>query len=123
MDNLTSTQRLLVATAWVDGRLEASEAEFLRRVLANGQVTVEQIEACLQAPTITLGDVLPQLPEQHSGEDVMREVLRMCFVDGVLAHAELDLMVRLSSQLGVSDQRLAVLRQEISQESPLRAGL
>ena len=114
MGNLSSTQQLLVATAWADGRLDPGEAEFLRRVLANGSVSVEQIESCLHSPTVNLDEVLAQFSEMQVGEEVMREVLRMCFIDEVLELTELDLIERLAGRLGLDSERLEALRLEVT---------
>lgn len=106
---LSPTQALMVAVAWVDGRLEERESLFLRQVLANGTVSVETIEACLAGPTVSLEEALADLP--HQGEEILGEVLRLCFADDVLEFEEMELIDRLAQHLRVSPERLEALRQ------------
>lgn len=99
----------MVATAWADGRLDEQEARILRHVLANGQVTVEEIEACLSRPTVDLDSVLNRLSAGAERHEIMREVMRMCHADGVLARWEEVLVGRVAGHLGLSPQELKEL--------------
>ena len=114
MSNLSPIQELLVAAAWADGQLAEKEAVFLRRVLANGCVSVSQIEACLSAPTVEFGDVLGRLSVGAAGEDVMREVLSMLQSDGALHSKEQDLISSLAQHLEFSPEKVEKIRRELS---------
>ena len=113
MSNLSPIQELLVAAAWADGHLADKEALFLRRVLANGNVSVSQIEACLTAPTVEFGDVLGRLSVGSAGEEVMREVLRMLQSDGDLHTKEQDLITRLAQHLEFPPEKVDKIRREL----------
>ena len=113
MSNLSPIQELLVAAAWADGQLVEKEALFLRRVLANGSVSVSQIEACLTAPTVEFGDVLSRLSVGSAGEEVMREVLRMLQSDGALHSKEKDLITRLAQHLKFTQEKVEEIRREL----------
>lgn len=121
MENLSLTQKLLVATAWVDGKLGDAEAQFLRRVLANGSVSVAEIEECLAGPTLDPGEVVKQFGHSQAGEEVLREVLRMCMADGSLDAAEVDFAERLADQLGLAGKPLQAIRAQVTQELGLVA--
>lgn len=114
MSNLSPIQELLVAAAWADGQLAEQEALFLRRVLANGCVSVSQIEACLSAPTVEFGDVLGRLSVGSAGEEVMGEVLRMLQSDGVLHTKEQDLVSQLAHHLEFSPEKVEKIRRELT---------
>lgn len=114
MSNLSPIQELLLAAAWADGQLAEKEAIFLRRALANGCVSVSQIEACLSAPTVEFGDVLERLQVGAAGEDVMREVLSMLQSDGDLHSKEQDLIRRLAQHLEFSPEKVEKIRRELS---------
>ncbi|MFN8609678.1 MAG: TerB family tellurite resistance protein [Vulcanimicrobiota bacterium] len=114
MSNLSPIQELLVAAAWADGQLAEKEALFLRRVLANGCVSVSQIEACLSGPTVELGEVLSRLSVGAAGEEVMREVLRMLQSDGDLHSKEKDLVSRLAQHLEFSPEKVDKIRRELT---------
>jgi len=109
MSNLSVLQELMVATAWADGRLDQREAEILRRVLANGQVSVSEIETCLREPTVDLDSVLNRITSGPQREEIMREVLLMCAVDGEMASWELVLIGRLAGHLGLTPEQLQEL--------------
>jgi uncharacterized tellurite resistance protein B-like protein len=121
MENLSLTQKLLVATAWADGKLGASEARFLRQVLANGSVSVAEIEECLAGPTLDPTEIVQQFTRETIGEEILREVLRMCLADGKLDTAERDLVQRLAEQLGLAGDPLHAIRSQVSQELGLVA--
>ncbi|MBX3172527.1 MAG: TerB family tellurite resistance protein [Candidatus Eremiobacteraeota bacterium] len=114
MSNLSPIQELLVAAAWADGQLAEKEALFLRRVLANGCVSVSQIEACLSAPTVEFEEVLNRLSVGGAGEEVMREVLRILQSDGALHSNEQDLISRLAQHLEFSPEKVEKMRRELS---------
>ncbi|MBS2036248.1 TerB family tellurite resistance protein [bacterium] len=114
MSTLSPIQELLVAAAWADGQLAEKEALFLRRVLANGSVSVSQIEACLSGPTVELGEVLSRLSVGSAGEEVMREVLLMLQSDGALHSKEQDLITRLAQHLEFSAEKVEKIRRELT---------
>lgn len=109
MSNLNVVQELMVATAWSDGRLDEREAEILRQILANGQVTPQEIEQCLARPHFDLDYVLNRLTPGPERVEIMREVLRMCAADGVTARWEEVLVGRVAGHLGFTPEELKEL--------------
>lgn len=116
MDKLTANQQLLLATAWVDGHLAESEAAMLRQVLANQGVAAADIDAALKTKAPAVSDLINQLPGGQPREEVMRDVLRMCFSDGILEFEEFDLIERVAGQLGLNEETLERIRGEVSGE-------
>ncbi len=116
MQNLTPNQQLLIATAWVDHHLDPAEAILLRQVLEASGLTPTEIDAALQPPGPSLDEVLTHIPDEKSREDVMHWVLRMCFSDGVLEVEEFDLIERVAQKLGLDQDTLDKMRDEISAE-------
>lgn len=116
MDKLNPHQQLLVATAWVDDHLDPSEAIFLRLILQSCGVPDSDIDAALQKPTIPIEQVLQKLPGGAPREAVMRDVLRICFTDGILEAQEFDLIERVARQLQIDDETMNRLREQVSEE-------
>lgn len=116
MDHLTPNQQLLVATAWVDNRLDPAESAMLRQVLAASGLASADIDAVLQSPPPPVSTLLARIPHGQPREDVMRDVLRMCFSDGVLEFEEFDLIERVAVQLGIDEENLDRVRAEVSSE-------
>lgn len=113
MQSLSPDLHLLIATAWVDGHLDPEEKEFLLRILAGAGLTPEQAEAALGEPR-DLEAVLAGLVAGTGAETLMRQVLRLCFADGVLELEEFDLIERVAERLQIDGDRLEQLRQEVS---------
>lgn len=114
MDKLNANQQLLVATAWVDNHLDGAEADLLRQVLGKQGLSENDIEAALKAQPPPISGLINQMPGAQAREDVMRDVLRMCFSDGILEFAEFDLIERVAGQLGLNEEQLERIRNEVS---------
>jgi uncharacterized membrane protein YebE (DUF533 family) len=116
MDKLAPHLQLMIATAWIDNHLDPSEAILLQQILHASGLSQPQIESVLQAPPLGLGDLLESIPNGQPREAVMRDVLRMVFSDGVLEVEEFDLLERVAQRLGLDDETVDRLRQEVSEE-------
>lgn len=114
MDKLNANQQLLVATAWVDNHLDRAEADLLRQVLSKQGLSDADIEAALKQQPPAISGLISQMPGAQAREDVMRDVLRMCFSDGILEFAEFDLIERVAGQLGLNEETLERIRTEVS---------
>lgn len=112
MSNLTAEQQLLIATAWVDGRLDDSEAELIRRLLRASKVPDAQIQASLSPPAPSLDALLANIPPGPARLDTMRLVLQMCFADDILEFEEFDLIQRAAQHMGIDEETMERLRHE-----------
>ena len=72
------------------------------------------IESALQTQPPSTSSLIAQMPGAQAREDVMRDVLRMCFSDGVLEFEEFDLIERVAGQLGLNEETLERIRTEVS---------
>ncbi len=111
---LNASQQLLIATAWVDGRLDPAEARLLEQLLGRTGFSNDDLQRALAPPGPALDDLLKSIPEGRPRREVMSEVLRMCFADDVLELEEFDLIDRVARQLGLSQEELESLRQEVT---------
>ncbi len=116
MDKLNANQQLLLATAWVDNNLDPAEADMLRQVLGKQGIAAGDIETALKTQPPPIAQLISQMPGGQPREDVMRDVLRMCFSDGVLEFEEFDLIERLAGQLGLNEETLERIRNQVSGE-------
>ena len=116
MDTLTANQQLLVATAWVDNRLDPAEATLLRQILGASGLSSPQVDSVLQSRPPSVAALLALIPDGKPREDVMRDVLGMCFSDGVLEIEEFDLIERVAAQLGLDSEDLERIRAEVSSQ-------
>ena len=116
MDKLTVNQQFLVATAWVDNRLDPAEADMIRQVLGKQGISDSDIDQVLNWPAPSVASLISKLPGDQAREEVIRDVLRMCFSDGVLEFEEFDLIERVAGQLGLNEETLERIRSEVSGE-------
>lgn len=116
MSKLTPHQELLIATAWVDDHLDPSEAILLRQILQSCGLAAGEIETALQKPATPVDELLKDLPGGAPREALMRDVLRMCFTDGILEMEEFDLIERVAKQLQIDDETMNRLREQVSDE-------
>jgi uncharacterized membrane protein YebE (DUF533 family) len=100
---IMSVIRVWAAIAWADGVLAEAEAEGLRRLIANAELTAdERAEALLylDGPTSLPTAYLNMLkPEARRG--IYRAACRMAMVDHVFAAAERDMLDKLREILGI----------------------
>ena len=111
---LTANHQLLIAAAWIDGRMDPAEARLLEQILGRSGASAESVAAALAGPAPDLGTLLEKIPQGQPRREVMAEVLRMCFADDVLELEEFDLIDRVARQLGLSEDELETLRQEVT---------
>lgn len=114
MDKLNANQQLLLATAWVDNNLDATEADLIRQILGKQGIAEADIESALKTQPPSTSSLIAQMPGSQAREEVMRDVLRMCFSDGVLEFEEFDLIERVAGQLGLNEETLERIRTEVS---------
>jgi len=115
MTELASYHQLLIAAAWVDGRLDPTEAEFLQRVLSGAGASPTNIESWLQSPA-NIDELLCKIPGPEPRKAVMQDILRVCFSDGILEFEEFDLIERVATRLEIDEQALEVMRSQVSAE-------
>lgn len=101
------------AAAWADGSICDSEKEALDRVLVHlGFAPAEiQIRIAKAAEAPEPGSIEP--PEDLAVRlEMMRYALAVTLADGSLARNEVDFLVQLAEQLGISSRALAILKVE-----------
>lgn len=95
--------RVWAALAWADGVLAEAEAEGLRRLIRNADLTADERTAA--TAFLTDKTDLPEVylhnlnPESRRG--IYRASCRMAVVDHVFAHAERRMLDRLQVLLGI----------------------
>ena len=95
--------RVWAAIAWADGVLAEAEAEGLRRLIANADLTAdERANAMLSlgGPT-TLPDAYLNTLKPEARRGIYRAACRMAMVDHVFAAAERDMLDKLHDILGI----------------------
>ncbi len=100
---ILSVIRIWAALAWADGVLAEAEAEGLRRLIRNADLTPEERTAATtflqdktDLPDVYLHDLTPE-----SRRGIYRAACRMAVVDHVFAHAERRFLDRLQGLLGI----------------------
>ncbi|MBA3541683.1 MAG: TerB family tellurite resistance protein [Deltaproteobacteria bacterium] len=100
---ILSVIRMWAAIAWADGVLAESEAEGLRRLVRNAELTPEERETAgklLEQKTVLDQTFLTDLtPDARRG--IYRAACRMAIVDHVLATSERVLLDQLQGMLAV----------------------
>src|SRR5262249_6131061 len=100
---ILSVIRVWAAVAWADGMLAESEAEGMRRLIRNADLTPEERSAATKFldGKVDLPDVYLQNLNPESRRGIYRAACRMAVVDHVFAHAERKLLDRLQVLLGI----------------------
>jgi uncharacterized membrane protein YebE (DUF533 family) len=100
---IVSVIRVWAAVAWADGVLAEAEAEGLRRLIRNAELTAGErtdatklLEARVELPQLYLQNV-----NAEARRGIYRAACRMAIVDHVFAHAERKLLDRLQTMLGI----------------------
>ena len=100
---ILSVIRVWAAVAWADGMLAEAEAEGLRRLIRNAELTPEERKGAL-----TLLDTKVALPEVYlhnlnpeARRGIYRAACLMAIVDHVFANAERKMLDKLQSLLGI----------------------
>ena len=100
---ILSLVRVWAAVAWADGVLVESEAEGLRRLIRNADLTPDERDAASK-----LLDARVELPEVYfrnlnpeARRGIYRAACLMAIVDHVFAHSERQMLDRLQVMLGI----------------------
>lgn len=100
---IVSVIRVWAAVAWADGVLAEAEAEGLRRLIRNADLTAGErtdatklLEARVELPQLYLQNV-----NAEARRGIYRAACRMAIVDHVFAHAERKMLDRLQVMLGI----------------------
>jgi len=100
---ILSVIRVWAAVAWADGMLAEAEAEGMRRLIRNAELTPDERQAAtkLQDKKVQLPDVYLQNLNPESRRGIYRAACRMAVVDHVFAHAERKMLDKLQLLLGI----------------------
>ena len=100
---IVSVIRVWAAVAWADGVLAEAEAEGLRRLIRNADLTAGErtdatklLEARVELPQLYLQNV-----NAEARRGIYRAACRMAIVDHVFAHAERKRLDRLQGMLNI----------------------
>ena len=103
---IVSVIRVWAAVAWADGVLAEAEAEGLRRLIRNAELTAGErtdatklLEARVELPQLYLQNI-----NAEARRGIYRAACRMAIVDHVFAHAERKMLDRLQILLGVPQE-------------------
>jgi len=100
---ILSVIRVWAAVAWADGVLAEAEAEGLRRLIRNADITPDERTAAtgFLADKTELPEVYLQNLNPEARRGIYRAACRMAVVDHVFAHAERKLLDRLQGLLAI----------------------
>jgi uncharacterized membrane protein YebE (DUF533 family) len=100
---ILSVIRVWAAVAWADGMLAEAEAEGMRRLIRNADLTPDERVAATHFldGKIDLPDVYLQNLNPESRRGIYRAACRMAVVDHLFAHAERKMLDRLQGLLGI----------------------
>jgi len=100
---IVSVIRVWAAVAWADGVLAEAEAEGLRRLIRNAELTAGEREAAtkLLDKRVELPELYLQNVNAEARRGIYRAACRMAIVDHVFAHAERKMLDRLQTMLGI----------------------
>jgi uncharacterized membrane protein YebE (DUF533 family) len=100
---ILSVIRVWAAVAWADGMLAEAEAEGMRRLIRNADLTNEERTTATKFldGKIELPDVYLQNLNPESRRGIYRAACRMAVVDHVFAHAERKMLDKLTVLLGI----------------------
>lgn len=113
---IVSVIRVWAAVAWADGVVADAEAEGMRRLIRNADLTADErrtVMAFLDS-RVDLPDLYLQNLNPESRRGIYRAACRMAVVDHVFAHAERKMLDRLQSLLGIPLE----IAQEIEADVP-----
>ena len=100
---ILSVIRVWAAVAWADGLLAEAEAEGMRKLIRNAELTPDERQAAtkLLDKKVQLPDVYLQNLNPESRRGIYRAACRMAVVDHVFAHAERKMLDKLQLLLGI----------------------
>jgi uncharacterized tellurite resistance protein B-like protein len=118
LDSLTISARMLLS----DGELAKAEKEFLRQLSQRQEISEDRLEECIAAAKSSTDDIL--LPgDIEQVRLLMKDLMRVAFVDGRVTSGEMKMLKKLSGPLNWSnsDVRQAVGRTRKELVRELRA--
>jgi uncharacterized membrane protein YebE (DUF533 family) len=100
---IVSVIRVWAAVAWADGVLAEAEAEGLRRLIRNADLTSEERTAASKFidDKVALVETNLQNVNAEARRGIYRAACRMAIVDHVFAHAERKMLDKLQGMLGI----------------------
>jgi uncharacterized membrane protein YebE (DUF533 family) len=100
---IVSVIRVWAAVAWADGVLAEAEAEGLRRLIRNADLTSDERAAASKfiEDEVALPDTNLQNVNADARRGIYRAACRMAIVDHVFAHAERKMLDKLQGMLGI----------------------
>jgi uncharacterized membrane protein YebE (DUF533 family) len=100
---IVSVIRVWAAVAWADGVLAESEAEGLRRLIRNADLTSDERTAASKfiENKVALPETNLQNVNAEARRGIYRAACRMAIVDHVFAHAERKMLDKLQGMLGI----------------------
>ncbi|MFT3692961.1 MAG: DUF533 domain-containing protein [Kofleriaceae bacterium] len=100
---ILSVIRVWAAVAWADGMIAEAEAEGMRRLVRNAELTEDERDLAnhLLDKKIDLPNVYLQNLNPEARRGIYRAACRMAIVDHVFAHAERKMLDRLQGLLGI----------------------
>jgi uncharacterized membrane protein YebE (DUF533 family) len=100
---IVSVIRVWAAVAWADGVLAEAEAEGLRRLIRNADLTSEERTAASKfiEDKVALPETNLQNVNAEARRGIYRAACRMAIVDHVFAHAERKMLDKLQGMLGI----------------------
>ncbi len=100
---ILSVIRVWAAVAWADGVLAEAEADGMRKLVRNADLTPDERAAAtrLLDRKIALPEVYLQNLNPEARRGIYRAACRMAVVDHVFAHAERKMLDKLQGLLGI----------------------
>jgi len=100
---ILSVIRVWAAVAWADGMLAEAEADGMRRLIRNADLTNDERTAATRFldGKIDMPEVYLQNLNPESRRGIYRAACRMAVVDHVFAHAERQMLDKLTVLLGI----------------------
>lgn len=107
--------RTLVSLAWADGSLAEGELEWIGKVMDQLQLPEVQRAALLSGPSPLPdeAELAAALPEPGDRETFLRFLFSVSLEDGTTTLDELTLLRDLGARLGISEEALEAMRQEV----------
>jgi uncharacterized membrane protein YebE (DUF533 family) len=100
---ILSVIRVWAAVAWADSMLAEAEADGMRKLIRNAELTPDERHAATKFldKKVLLADVYLQNLNPEARRGIYRAACRMAVIDHVFAHAERKMLDKLQSLLGI----------------------
>jgi uncharacterized tellurite resistance protein B-like protein len=102
----------MIALAWADGDFSTSEADWIEPVLEGLGATAAEKQQLLGEPAQlpSASELREALPTSDDREIFLKLMLSLSLADGTTTLDEFTLLQKLSSELGISDEKLEDMR-------------